>query len=87
MNEWLLVITVVVVIIVAQLLLRQLKQPVVTYVRIFFAVLLLGLVWGFGEQDQWGVKLILTAVVISSLITTLKQYRKLKVHSASDRNP
>lgn len=86
MNEWLLIITVVVLIIVAQLLLRLLKQPVVTYVRISFGVLLLGLVWAFGEQDQWPVKLILTAVVVGRLITTVKDFRKPHVGSAPDRN-
>ena len=86
MNEWLLIITVVALIIVAQLLLRLLKQPVVTYVRISFGVLLLGLVWAFGEQDQWPVKLILTAVVVGSLITTVKDFRKPHVGLAPDPN-
>ena len=85
MNEWLLVITVVVLIIVAQLVLRQLKQPVITYVQITCTVLLNVLIWGFGEQDKWPVNIIMTAVVAASFVTTVKGYRKWHAHPVSDR--
>lgn len=83
MNGIFLVLAVAVLLLFAQVLLSRIKQPLLTCVNVIAALLLLVLVWSFGERDNWLPKIVLTAVAISGLIRTYKEYRKLNANPES----
>jgi cell division protein FtsB len=75
MNEITLFIIVIIILILPQFLMRENKKPSVVYIRIISAIALLILVWVFGDEGKLSVKLILSALILTSLH---KQFVSLK---------
>ena len=77
MNELLLVVAVLLLLVIPQFFLKKLHQPLLTYVKLAMALVMMVLAWGFSEPDKWPIKLILTTVVLTSAIMTIAEYRKM----------
>jgi hypothetical protein len=75
MNEIILLIIVVAIFIGVQFLMKGIKMPLLSYVRISAAILLLALVWLRNENGNIGPKIILSAI---GLATFIKEYFSLR---------
>lgn len=83
MNEWIMMAVFVLVLLLPQFLRSRVKQPTLTYIQLTGAVLLLVLVWGFGDPDRWTSRLALTAIAIGIAIRAVREYRKAVHHSGA----
>jgi hypothetical protein len=75
MNEIILFFAVAAVIIAAQFLMKGLEKPLLTYIRVFAAIGILILIWAFNAEGRLGVKIILSALMLSVLF---KEYSNKK---------
>ncbi len=82
-NEILLIVVVMSVMITTFFLLKRIKQPIITYIRLTSGLLLLILVWFSAGGSQIPMKLILITVVIYSAIKTIKDYMSFSRHTKS----
>lgn len=76
MNEIPLVIAVIVILIVSQLLLQHLRRPMIHYVRIVVGIFLLLLVWLVSGDGSKPIKVIVSAVVVTSVIREILLFKK-----------
>jgi len=74
LNEILLVIAFIGALVIPSLLLKRVRQPLNTYIKLASGLLLLALVWFFADEGSLPVKVIFTTVVVSSAIKTIKDY-------------
>lgn len=74
LNEILLIVAVMTVLIIPYLIMKRIKQPMNTYIRLISGLLLLVLVWFFGNENSVPIKIILTAIIVSGAIKTIKDY-------------
>ena len=74
LNELLLLLAVLVLLITPYLFMRRIKQPVSTYIRLTAGLFLLILVWFFAAGSSLPIKLLMTTIVVTSAIKTLKDY-------------
>jgi hypothetical protein len=81
MNEWIMMAAFVLVLLLPQFLRSKVKQPALTYIQLSGAVLLIILVWGFGDPDRWTGRLALTAIALGSALQAVREYRKAVNHS------
>jgi len=78
MSETILIIVFAVIIFGSYFLLRKTPQPLVSYIRIAMAILLLALVWfTWGvTENQWWAQFIITLLAISSLVREFFNLKK-----------
>jgi uncharacterized membrane protein YoaK (UPF0700 family) len=74
LNEILLIIAFIALLTTPSLILRRVRQPLNTYIKLTSGFLLLLLVWFFADEGSLLVKLIMTTIVVSAQIKTLKEY-------------
>jgi uncharacterized membrane protein YoaK (UPF0700 family) len=74
MGEFLLIIVFIAAVIMASILLKRVRQPINTYIRLTSGLLLLILVWFFANEGSLSLKIIMTVIVVSSAIKTTKDY-------------
>ena len=74
LNEVLLIIACIVALIVPSLILRRTRQPLNTYIKLTSGAFLLILFWFFADEGSLSIKVIMTTIVVSSTIKTLKDY-------------
>lgn len=74
LNEILLILAVIVVLTISHFLLKKVKQPASTYIRLSAGVLLLILVWFFAPGSSIAIKVLMSTIVVSSLIKTINDY-------------
>lgn len=91
LDEVLLIIGALIVLIVPGLMLRRIKQPLKTYIKLGSAVLLLILVWLLGNGDApfhvtMPPKLILTGIAISSITKAIKEYKRATAPTVTENN-
>jgi len=75
MNEILLVIITIALLVLPQFLMPVVKKSTSKYIKIVATVILLTLVWVFGNEGKWPVKIILSAIAMTAL---LKEYLSQK---------
>ncbi len=76
MNEIVLFIAVIAVLVISQLLLHRLRRPIIHHVRIIIGILLLVLVWFVNTEGSKTVKVVLGAVVLTSMIREIGLFSK-----------
>lgn len=76
MNELFLVIIVIGLLFGTQFILRKAKRPLLSYIKIFAAIVLLVLIWVFGGESRIFVKVILSAIALTSIFKELISLRK-----------
>jgi hypothetical protein len=81
MNELLLVIIFVGILMASQFLSKTAKAPGARYLKIFFAVALLLLVWVFDQDGHDGPKLVLSALSLGVVFREFLLLRKAQVNS------
>ena len=74
LNEILLIIAVLVVVTILYFFMDAIKQPLVTYIRLTAGVLLLILVWFFSAKAALPIKILMSVIVVSSAVKTIKDY-------------
>lgn len=74
LNEILLVFAFIAALVIPSLLLKRVGQPLNMYTKLASGILLLILVWFFAGEGTLPIKVILTTVVVSSAIKTIKDY-------------
>ena len=80
-NEILLIVAFIATLIIPSLLLKRIRQPLNTYIKLATALLLLLLVWFFVNEGSLPIKLLMTIVVVSSAIKTIKDYLGFSRHA------
>jgi hypothetical protein len=75
LNEILIIVAFIAVLVIPSLFLKRLRQPLNTYIKLTSGLLLLILVWFFGDEGSLPIKVIMTTIVVSSAIKTLKDYK------------
>ncbi len=78
MSEIILVVIVLVILFGAQVLVNKIKRPLLHYIRIFAAIALILFVWIFGTEGSISVKVILSALVLTSLYKEYISIRKFQ---------
>ena len=74
MNEILLILAVLAMWTVSYFFMKNIKQPLKTYIKLSAGLLLLILVWFFAKESSLPIKILMSAIVISSAIKTRKDY-------------
>jgi hypothetical protein len=82
MNEIILVIVVVTLMLVIQVALKKMRKPILLWVRVVAALLLMILVWICSDKENIPVKALLSIVVLSSLY---KEFFSKKLQPEPDR--
>jgi hypothetical protein len=81
LNEILLITGVMTVLIIPYLLMKRIKKPINTYIRLTSGLLLLILVWFFASDSPLPIKVIMTIIVVSSAIKAIKEYLDFSRHA------
>jgi hypothetical protein len=79
-NEILLIVVFIALLIIPSWLLKRIKQPLNTYIKLASGLLLLILIWFFADKGSLPLKGIMTIVVLSSAIKTIKDYVDFSRH-------
>lgn len=74
MNEILLIIVIIAMLIIPPVVLKRLRQPINIYIKLSTGLLLLILVWFFADESSLPIKILMTTVIVSSAIRTIKDY-------------
>lgn len=75
-NEILLIIVVVMIFLGSKLVINQIKKPLLYYVKISAAIVLLVLVWVFGEKNDFYLKGLMSVIVLSSIFRDFFSLKK-----------
>lgn len=78
MNEIILLIAVIVLLIGLQLLTNQIKKPLLHLIKISAAILLLLLIWGFARDSNVPIRVVLSALVVTSAYREYLTFRKFQ---------
>ena len=73
-NEILLTIGFIIILIIPSLVLKHIKQPINACIKLTCVVLLLILVWFSADGSALGIKVIMTTIVVSSALKSMKDY-------------
>jgi hypothetical protein len=79
-NEILLMVVFIALLIIPSWLLKRIKQPLNTYIKLASGLLLLILIWFFADKGSLSLKGLMTIVVVSSMIKTIKDYVDFSRH-------
>ena len=75
MSEVIIIAVVIVLLLFPQFLIKRIKKPLSVYIKIVSAIAFLVLIWFFGDDGKWAVKVILSAVMLTVLY---KEYLSIK---------
>ncbi len=76
LNEVLLFLAMIILILLPKYLLYKVSIPAQIYIKIIATLFLITLVWLGSDNSRWGIKTILTIVVLASVLKTVKENRK-----------
>lgn len=85
MSESLLILAFVALLLASGFLLRRIKQPALSYIRMALSIALLVLAWGFGEEGQWLHKAFLTLIALYGLVDSFLAFRKHYARTGANR--
>jgi hypothetical protein len=84
MNEILLFSFIVVLIIVTSYITNKINKPAVFYVRVITAICLIVFIWISSENSAKYLKIIITAIALSSTVKELSALKKFKKMAEKD---
>ncbi len=76
LNEVLLILAGLTVLIIPTLILKRIRQPLNTYIKLTSGLFLLILVWFFADHNALPYKVIISTVVIAGAVKTIKDYKE-----------
>ena len=86
LNEVLLIIACIAALVIPSLLLKRMRQRFITYVRLVSGLLLLILTWFIGDEGSLPIKVLMTTIVVSSAIKTIKDYKYFSEKTKRESN-